>query len=142
ERVTGFHTLNLLRVAAKYQSTVDLLGEAQNLQHLPAGEHAGFVDDNRPSRSSLAHSSVPQKALDRHGISEVGLSQFLDGADGGSNGKNAGIRFRNATPQFLEGRGFSGAGCPANPSNTVARSQHKRHGSFLLWSQPIRRDEF
>jgi hypothetical protein len=67
--------------------------------------------------------------------------QFLDRADGGSHGQDADTSFRYSTPQFLECGGFSGAGRPANSSDTVSRTEDKRNGSLLLRPQSIRRDE-
>ena len=45
QSIAGFHALDLLRVAAKHDARAAALGQLQQLGHLTAGDHGGFIDD-------------------------------------------------------------------------------------------------
>src|SRR5208337_3881203 len=84
----GLDAGNLPRVTGKDDSGSLILGEVQQALHLPARNHACFINNqDPPAQRDLWFLSL-QKSGDSHGISEANFFQFVHRTSGGSYREN------------------------------------------------------
>src|SRR6266849_9879925 len=88
QSIRGLDAGNLSRVTGKDDSGSLILGEVQQALHLPARNHACFINNQDPAAQRPLWVRILQKSRDSHRISEAHFFQFVHSTSGGSHRKN------------------------------------------------------
>src|SRR5713101_6007521 len=102
QSIRSFDAGNLPGVTRKDNSGSMILGEVQQALHLPARNHACFINYQDPPAQRALSFLILQKSRDSHRISEAHFFQFVDGTPGGSYGKNLVSGLSEATINFTQ----------------------------------------
>jgi hypothetical protein len=124
QRIRGLDAGNLPRITGENNSGSLIFGEVQQALHLPARNHARFIDDQYPAAQPPLWFLTLQQSRDGHCISETDLFQFVHCTSGGSYGKNLASGVSQAAVDFTERGSLARTGSPSNVYREIARIKH------------------
>src|ERR1700690_1094563 len=87
QRIRGLDAGNLPRITGEDNSGSLIFGEVQQALHLPARNHARFIDDQDPSAQSALWFLSLQKSGDSHRVAEANFFKFIHRASDWSHRK-------------------------------------------------------
>src|ERR1700677_3059606 len=139
QSIRGLDAGNLSRVTGKDDSGSLILGEVQQALHLPARNHACFINNQHPTAQRALWFLSLQKSGDSHRVTEANFFQFVHCTSGGSHRENF-VSGLSETPV-----NFTQCGCLASASSAsdidcqIARIEHCLDGAPLLRTEVIRK---
>jgi len=108
-------TLGILPgVTGKDNSGSLILGEVQQALHLPARNHACFINYQDPPAQRALWFRILQKSRDSHRISEAHFLQFVHSTSGGSHRKNLVSGLSEATINSTQSGSLASTGSASN----------------------------
>src|SRR5580658_10724797 len=114
QSIRGFYARDLPGVTRKDDSGSLILGEVQQALHLPARNHACFINNQDPPAQRALWFLSLQQSRDSHCISEADLFQFVHCASGGSYRKNLVSGVSEATVNFTQRGRLASTGSASN----------------------------
>src|SRR5208283_4336311 len=139
QSIRGLDARNLSRVTGKDDSGTLILGEVQQALHLPARNHACFINNQDPPAQRPLWFLTLQQSRDSHCISEADLFQFVHCASGGSYSKNLVSGVSETAVNFTQ-RGSLASTCSAsNIDRQIARVEYCFDGTLLFGTKVVRK---
>src|ERR1022692_684283 len=138
QSIRGLDAGNLSRVTGKDDSGSLILGEVQQALHLPARDHACFINNQYPAAQRPLWFLTLQQSRDSHCISEADLFQFVHCASGGSYRKNLVSGVSEATVNFTQRGRLASTGSASNIDREIARIEHCFDGAPLFGTEMVR----
>jgi hypothetical protein len=129
----------LSRVTGKDDSGSLILGEMQQALHLPARDHACFINNQYPAAQRPLWFLTLQQSRDSHCISEADLFQFVHGTPGGSHRKNFVSDLSEATVNFTQCCRLASTGGASNIDRQIARVEYCFDGAPLFATEMARK---
>src|SRR5713101_7881326 len=139
QSIRGLDAGNLSRVTGKDDSGSLILGEVQQALHLPARDHACFINNHYPAAQRPLWFLTLQQSRDSRCISEADLFQFVHCASGGSYRKNLVSGVSEATVNFTQCRRLPSTGSASNIDREIARIEHCFDGAPLFGTEMVRK---
>src|SRR6266496_1096151 len=135
--IRGFDAGNLPGVAGKDDSGSVIFGEVQQALHLPARDHACFINNQYPAVQRPLWFLTLQKSRDSHRISEADLFQFVHGTSGGSHRKNLVSGVSETVVNFTQRGSFTSTGSASNIDRQIARIEYCFYRASLLGAELV-----
>src|SRR5229473_2311385 len=114
QRIRGLDARNLPRITGENNSGSLIFGKVQQALHLPARDHACFINNQYPAAQRPLWFLTLQQPRDSHCISEADLFQFVHCASGGSYSKNLVSGVSEATVDFTQRGRLPSTGSASN----------------------------
>src|SRR5271170_7823957 len=124
QSIRGLDAGNLSRVTGKDDSGSLILGEVQQALHLPARDHARFINDQYPAAQRPLWFLTLQQSRDSHCISEANFFQFVHRTSGGSHRENLVSGLSEAPANFAQRGSLASTGSAANIDRQITRIEH------------------
>src|SRR5580658_4710884 len=138
QSIRGLDTGNLLRVTGKDDSGSLILGEVQQALHLPARDHACFINNQDPPAQRALWFLSLQKSGDSHRVTEANFFQFVHRTSGGSHRENFVSGLSEATVNFTQCRRLASTGSASNIDRQIARVEYSFDGALLFGTEMVR----
>src|SRR5450432_285861 len=139
QSIRGLYAGNLSGVTGKDDSGPLILGEVQQALHLPARDHACFINNQDPTAQRALWFLSFQKSGDSSCVSEADLFQFIHGTSGGRHRENLVSGVSETTVNFTQRGSLASTGCPANVDRQIARIEHCLDGALLFGTEVVRK---
>src|SRR6202167_1257778 len=138
QSIRGLDTGNLLRVTGKDDSGSLILGEVQQALHLPARNHACFINNQHPTAQRALWVLSLQKSGDSHGVTEANFFEFIHRTSGGSHRKNFVSGLSEAPVNFTQRGSLASTGSASNIDRQITRIEHSFYGAPLFGTEMVR----
>src|ERR1700728_637636 len=139
QSVRGFYAGDLPGVTGKDDSGSLILGEVQQALHLPARNHACFINNQDPPAQRALWFLSLQKSGDSHRVTEANFFQFVHRTSGGSHRENFVSGLSEATVNFTQCRRLASTGSASNIDRQIARVEYSFDGALLFGTEVARK---
>src|SRR5260370_20577611 len=135
--IRGFDAGNLPGIARKDNSGPMILGEVQQALHLPARNHACFIDNQDPPAQRALWVLVLQESGYSYRSAEADFFQFVHSTPGRSHRKNLVSGISEAAINFTQRGSFTSTGSPSNIDRQIARIEYCFYRAALLGTELV-----